>query len=155
MAHVTLREGLPQNGQINDESPVSYYIWNIDLSDTERGKPLSIGLSLLSGSCEIYLSRNSQLLNSCDHGIGCPLQLFQAKRSCSINAPFVVRPGDDWYIENGKYYIAITNTEVEELRTDTYYNIAVYTAYTILYLRYFTIYCLPSFLPEIIAEIVE
>ena len=88
----------------------------------------------MSGSCDIYLSRNSQLLNSCDHGIGCPMGLFQEQQSCSINAPFVIHPDDPWYIDDGVYYIAITNTEVQELRTDTYYNIAVYTAYTILYL---------------------
>lgn len=105
------------------------------MSETERGEPLSIGLSLLSGNCNIYLSRNNQLLNSCDHGIGCPLGLFQEERSCSINAPFVIHPEDAWYIEEGVYYIAITSTDVEEERTSTYYNIAVYTVYTILFLN--------------------
>ena len=130
----TLQAGLPQNGQVG-----AYFVWNVDLSDKERGQPLSVGVTLLSGDCTIFLSRNPLLLNSCPEDLGCPLSLVDYSRPCSDNSPLVIRSSDAYYLSDGRgtYYIAVSSGDTEESapqRHETYFDIVVYTAYTILYL---------------------
>ena len=131
----TLQQGLPQNGQITSLKE-SYYIWNINLSEKEKNGILSIAVSLLSGNCTIYLSRNPLLINSCNNNdiIGqCPIELFDVKQSCSDLTPLIIKPSDNYYIDNkkGTYYISILTNSDHDI---SYYNIIVYTSYTILYL---------------------
>merc|ERR1712154_384978 len=108
----TLQQGLPQNGQISQKGQVcSYYIWNVALSDKEQNKPLFISLSLLSGNCTIFLSKNPHVLNSCNNGIGCPSELFSFSKSCSDHSPLIINKNDDYYIsDHGTYYIPVCNT---------------------------------------------
>eukprot|EP01084_Bolivina_argentea_P203713 347868_1 len=127
----TLQQGLPQNGQIS-QGQVSYYVWNIDLSDKEKEQPLFVSLSLLTGDCTVYISRNPSMINSCNNGIGCPKGLFDFKHACSDKSPLIISKEDDYYISSvGTYYISVCNTQPD---VDTYYNIIAYTSYTILYL---------------------
>jgi len=127
-----LQTGVPQDGVVSAQQE-AYYVWNIELSTQETNKPLTVGVSVLNtGNCTVYLSRNPSFLNSCNHNIGCPSSLFDIAQSCS-DQPLVIQPTDSYYIASkGTYYIAAVHSQ--ESDEETYYNIFVSTAYSILYL---------------------
>jgi len=130
----TLSPGLPQTG-ILTAAHEAYYIWHVDLSDKESDKPLVIDVSLLTGNCTIFLSRNPSLLNSCNNGIGCPTGLVEAHQICTENEPFVILPHDAYYITQGTYYLAVcSSAQNNQVADETYYNIFASTAYALIYL---------------------
>ena len=129
-----LQQGLPQQNVLSIGDEVDYYKWDILLSDKEINLPLIIGVTLLSGGCKIFLSRNPSIINSCGF-IGCPIGLYDISKSCSDNSPLIINPNDEYYINSGTYYISICNTETEiEHAAITTYSIITYTSYSITYL---------------------